>query len=74
MTPSNPKKPKNRWIALINIPIQMGITIFAFAYLGNYLDNNNPHSTIIYKQLLGLIGVFVSIYIVIKEVKKLNNE
>lgn len=74
MNPSNPKKPKNRWIALINIPIQMGITIFAFAYLGNYLDNSHPHNTIIYKQLLGLIGVFVSIYIVIKEVKKLNDE
>jgi hypothetical protein len=31
---NNPKKRANKWLALINIPIQMGI-IFAFSYLGN---------------------------------------
>jgi hypothetical protein len=37
----NPKKQSNKWIALINIPIQMGLS-FLFAYGGNWLDENYP--------------------------------
>jgi hypothetical protein len=40
---NNPKKRANKWLALINIPIQMGAIIFAFSYLGNWLDENHPH-------------------------------
>ena len=33
------KEPQNKnsrkWLALINIPIQMGVIIFLFSYLGN---------------------------------------
>jgi hypothetical protein len=33
------KKQASKWLALINIPIQM-VIIFLFAYLGNWLDEN----------------------------------
>ena len=41
----NPKKQtNNKWLALINIPIQMGAIIFLFSYLGNWLDEKYPNS------------------------------
>ena len=43
----NPKKRKNnKWLSLINIPIQMGVIVFAFAYGGKWLDEKyqNPHN------------------------------
>ncbi|MEO8254770.1 MAG: F0F1-ATPase subunit, partial [Flavobacterium sp.] len=30
------KKNNNKWLSLINIPIQMGVIIFLFSYLGNW--------------------------------------
>jgi hypothetical protein len=38
MTQKNKTKPLNKWIQLISIPAQMGMVIFLFAYLGQYLD------------------------------------
>ena len=35
---NNKNKPLNKWIQLISIPAQMGMVIFLFAYLGQYLD------------------------------------
>ena len=34
----NKKKQRNKWLVLINIPIQMGIIIFLFSKLGAWLD------------------------------------
>ena len=28
----------NKWLALINIPIQMGIVIFVFSYFGKWIE------------------------------------
>ena len=45
----NPKKQtNNKWLALINIPIQMGIVIFLFSYLGRWLDEKYPNPNEIY--------------------------
>jgi hypothetical protein len=49
---NNPKKRANKWLALINIPIQMGAIIFAFSYLGNWLDENHPHPRVYYNKIL----------------------
>ena len=48
------KKQRNKWLALINIPIQMGIVIFLFAYLGGWLDDNYPNKHNIYVKILTL--------------------
>lgn len=68
------KKPLNKWLQLINIPIQMGVVIFLFSYLGHYLDEkygniNNPNT-----KIFTLLGVFLALYNVIRQVNQLNKE
>ena len=66
------KYKRNKWLALINIPLQMGIIIFLFAWFGSWLDDkygniSNPNRT-----LFALIGVAISMYNVIRQVNQLN--
>ncbi|WP_026709757.1 AtpZ/AtpI family protein [Flavobacterium filum] len=74
MNQEQKKKPLNKWLQLINIPIQMGVVIFLFAYLGEWLDqhyqNNNHPNT----KLFTMIGVFLALYNVIRQVNQLNKE
>ncbi|MCB9425845.1 MAG: AtpZ/AtpI family protein [Flavobacteriales bacterium] len=65
---------RNKWIVLINIPIQMGIVIFLFAYLGMWLDEKYPDSGIAYVKILTMVGVFIALYNVIRQVKQLNDD
>lgn len=75
MENNKPETPKmNKWLGLINIPIQMGLIIFLFFKLGEWLDNNHPSKKIYYSQLLTVVGVFVSLYNVIKQVNRINKE
>ena len=66
------KKTSNNWLALINIPFQMGLIIFVFSYLGNWLDEKfqNPNET--YFKVVTLLGVFVAIFQVIRQVNQIN--
>jgi len=66
------KKPYNKWLALINIPIQMGIIVFLFSLLGKYLDKNHPHEKLDYTKLLIIVGVFIAMYNVYKQVNQIN--
>jgi hypothetical protein len=68
------KKPLNKWLQLINIPIQMGVVIFLFAYFGKWLDEqygnlNEPNA-----KIFTLVGVFLALYNVIRQVNQLNKE
>lgn len=72
MNPNKKKKQPNKWLQLINIPIQMGVVIFLFAYLGTFLDENYPHSKIYYKTPLVLLGVFLALYNVNRQVNQIN--
>lgn len=69
----NPKKPSNKWLALINIPIQMGVIVFLFAYAGKWLDNRygNPHR--LFVKLLTLVGVAIAFYNLNRQLKEINN-
>ncbi|MFC4816367.1 AtpZ/AtpI family protein [Flavobacterium sp. GCM10023249] len=72
MENNQPKKPKmNKWLGLINIPIQMGLIIFLFFKLGEWLDVNHPSEKIYYSQLLTVVGVFIALYNVIKQVNRI---
>ena len=67
------KKDKlNAYAKYSGLAIQMGVIIFLGVfggqYLDSYLESENPWGTIIFS----LLGVFISLYIVIKEVIKLN--
>jgi len=72
------KKPNNKrsgkWLALINIPIQMGVIIFLFSYLGDWLDENHPHPKIYYNKVLVMVGVFLALYNVIRQVNEINKD
>jgi Ni/Fe-hydrogenase subunit HybB-like protein len=65
---------KNKWLALINIPIQMGAVIFGFFYLGKWLDNNYPNERIYFYKVFVMIGVFLALYNVYRQVNDINKE
>ena len=71
MTPS-PKKQPNRWLALINMPIQMGAIIFIFSFIGQWLDEKYGASQHWYTKGFTLFGVFVAMYTIIRQVKKMD--
>ena len=66
------KKPYNKWLALINIPIQMGAIIFLFAYLGSWLDENHPSPKVYYNKILIMVGVLLAMYNVYRQVNEIN--
>jgi hypothetical protein len=66
------KNQRNKWIALINIPIQMGAIIFLFSYLGSWLDENHPSQKVYYNKILVMVGVALALYNVIRQVNEIN--
>lgn len=66
------KKAPNRWLALINIPIQMGVIVFLFAYLGKWLDEKYVNSHTIYVKLFTLLGVVLAFYNINRQLKEIN--
>lgn len=70
---NSPKKP-SKWLALINIPIQMGAIILLFSYFGSWLDEKYPNEYSAYTIIFSLLSVFLSLYNVIKQVNNLNNK
>ncbi len=70
MTQNNNSKPLNKWIQLISIPAQMGMVIFLFAYLGQYLDEK--YQTENYVKIFTIVGVFLAMYNVIRQVNQMN--
>jgi F0F1-type ATP synthase assembly protein I len=70
----NPKKRPNKWFALINIPIQMGVIVFAFAWAGNWLDAKYPNTHNIYVKILTLAGVALAFYNINRQLKEINKD
>ena len=69
----DPKKQNNiKWLALINIPIQMGIIVYLFSYLGNWLDIKYPNSNNIFVKITILVGVAVAFYNINRQLKDIN--
>ncbi|RZJ67884.1 MAG: AtpZ/AtpI family protein [Flavobacterium sp.] len=65
-------KKGNKWLALINIPIQMGVIIFAFVYAGKWLDEKYPNENNLYVKILVIVGVAIAIYNVNRQVQEIN--
>lgn len=72
MNQNKKKKQPNKWLQLINIPVQMGVVIFLFAYLGTFLDENYPNKNLNYKTPMLLIGVILALYNVNRQVNQIN--
>ena len=68
----NQKKKPNKWFALINIPIQMGVIVFVFAYAGNWLDSHYPNKHNLYVKCLTLLGVAIAFYNINRQLKEIN--
>ncbi|ALM49190.1 F0F1-ATPase subunit [Flavobacterium psychrophilum] len=66
------KKKRNKWIALINIPVQMGVVIFLFSWFGNWLDEKYGNTSNTNQMIFTLLGVFIALYNVIRQVNQLN--
>lgn len=50
----------------------MGIVIFIFSFFGKWLDENYGNSTNDYTKIVTLVGVFLALYNVIRQVNQLN--
>lgn len=66
------KKTRNKWLALINIPIQMGVIIFLFSYLGTWLDVKFPNKHDVFVKILTLVGVAIAFYNINRQLKDIN--
>lgn len=66
------KRPSNKWLALINIPIQMGAIVFAFAYAGKWLDEKYPNPHNLYVKILTLVGIAIAFYNINRQLKEIN--
>jgi len=72
MTEKKPKRQLNRYIVLSGIGLQMGITIYLASRLGKWLDATYTDSNI-YTIVLTLMGVALSFYSMLRQLKNLDN-
>jgi F0F1-type ATP synthase assembly protein I len=68
-----PKNPLKQVAALSGIGIQMAIIIYLFVLLGKWLDTNYNQGNKLYVIIMTLLGVAISLYVVIKQVNRINN-
>lgn len=50
----------------------MGIIIFLFSLLGNWLDKKYPNTNTIFVKIITLIGVAIAFYNVNRQLKEIN--
>ena len=74
MSNEKPKKSLNKYLQLTGIAFQMGATIYLFTYVGKLLDAKYPQNIKLFTLILSIIGVLVSLYIINKQLKKLNSK
>lgn len=69
-----PKRNFSKFARLSGIGIQMGATIFLGAYLGKFLDQKYPSDKKWFTIGLTLLSVVISLYNVLRQVNKMNDE
>lgn len=63
-----------KYLSLIGIAAQMGITIYLCAFFGKKLDLMYPNDKNYFTIFLTLFGVFGSMVIIIKQLNKINQD
>lgn len=71
-SPNPNNRQGNKWLALINIPIQMGIIVFLFAWGGKWLDAKYPNPHNLYVKILTIVGVAIAFYNLSRQLKEIN--
>jgi F0F1-type ATP synthase assembly protein I len=51
----------------------MGLIILGFSYIGGWLDEKYPNTEGYFLKGITMLGVFVALYNVVKQVNQLNN-
>lgn len=69
---NKPKRPLNTAFQLSGVGIQMGVTIYLGAKLGNYLDEQYPNDRGWFTVGITLFAVGISLYHLIQQVNRLN--
>lgn len=75
--PKNKKKRKkqlNQYLVLTSASFQIGITIYLGSYLGKYLDLKYNLEKNWFTILFVLLALIISMYSLIQQLNKLNNE
>jgi hypothetical protein len=70
----NSPKQKNqfpKYLALMGVAAQMGGTIYLFSFFGKKLDEQYPNDKNYYTTFLTLFGVFVSMYVLVKQLNRI---
>jgi F0F1-type ATP synthase assembly protein I len=70
----NKRKQPNRLLTLTMVATQMGVTIFLGASLGKYLDERYSTPKPWFTISLTLFSLLVSLYSVLNQVNKLNDD
>ncbi len=68
------KKSLNKYVRFTGIAFQLGATIYLAAYVGKWLDNKFLMEKKIFTLVLILIGLIVSIWSIVKQLDRINNE
>lgn len=63
-----------KWAVFSGIAIQMGVTIGLGAFIGVELDKRYPNQYSAYTIIFSLLGVFISLYALIKQLQNLNKK
>ncbi|WP_199489094.1 AtpZ/AtpI family protein [Mesonia sp. K7] len=75
---NNKKNKRNKQLknfALMSgVAIQMGITIYLFVILGKWLDDKMEGDGKLFLIIGTLLGVAISIFVVLRQLKKINEE
>ncbi|WP_333866932.1 AtpZ/AtpI family protein [Sphingobacterium sp.] len=62
----------NKWIVFTSMPIQMGVTIYLFYWVGTWLDNKYAIADEWGMKGFTLLGVIVSLYQFIRQANQIN--
>ena len=68
------KDDQRKYLHLINIAFQMGITIAAGVFLGIWLDEKFPNKFSAFTIGVSLLGVFIALYQVYRGIRDMNKD
>lgn len=68
------KKAVNQYVRFSGMALQMGLVIGAGTYLGVWLDTQYPNDFSGFTVVCSLLAVFISLFLVIKQVQELNKK
>ncbi len=74
MSNQKQKKSLNKYVRFTGIAFQLGATIYLATYIGKWLDTKFLMEKKIFTLVLILVGLIASIWSIVKQLDKINNE